>query len=258
MDNIIFVIETSDERFLYLMDYLLRKGHIAVPMGEEKDIKGLKKVYIFNLGSFLSDEIIENLENGSIVFARSCNYQSMNDLQKKDITFYNYFDDEIFMMKNAYITAEGTLSYIINNTKSSLENMKILVFGFGRVGKSLIKVLKNNNANVSVALRNPEKNSFASIIADKVFDLEEYKEKLYTFDVIVNTIPKIILKGDEFKLIRKDCFIIDLASKPGGLDYESAKIMDMKVIHALGVPGKMMPKTAAIYLQESILKRLEN
>ena len=46
--------------------------------------------------------------------------------------------------------------------------------------------------------------------------LNELGEHIENADVIFNSIPHLILGGDMLNRIRKDCLIIDLASKPGG------------------------------------------
>ena len=52
----------------------------------------------------------------------------------------------------------------------------------------------------------------------------------------------------------KNTLIIDVASKPGGVDFEYAKRNGYKVIHALGIPGKIAPRTAATYMKNIIEK----
>ena len=63
-----------------------------------------------------------------------------------------------------------------------------------------------------------------------------------------------LLKKEELDSFRKDITIIDLASKPGGVDEEYAKEIGVKVIIALGIPGKEQPTTAAKYIKETIDK----
>ena len=50
----------------------------------------------------------------------------------------------------------------------------------------------------------------------------------------------------------KDTLIIDLASKPGGVDMDAARDLGVKVIWALGLPGKVAPVTAGNIIKETI------
>jgi dipicolinate synthase subunit A len=46
--------------------------------------------------------------------------------------------------------------------------------------------------------------------------------------------------------------VIDLASKPGGVDFEYAQYKGIKTIHALSLPGKVAPVTTAMYMETVI------
>ena len=71
-------------------------------------------------------------------------------------------------------------------------------------------------------------------------------------DVVFNTVPDKIIGGNEL-LTAKNTLIIDLASKPGGVDMEKAKDLGVKVIWALGLPGKVAPVTSGNIIKETIL-----
>jgi dipicolinate synthase subunit A len=48
-----------------------------------------------------------------------------------------------------------------------------------------------------------------------------------------------------------------LASKPGGVDLEAAKELEIKAISALGLPGKVAPVTAAMVIKDTIYNIIE-
>lgn len=72
------------------------------------------------------------------------------------------------------------------------------------------------------------------------------------YDIIFNTIPTKILDEKRLNLLNKKTLIIDLASKPGGIDFEAAKNLEIKTIWALALPGKVAPETSAEYIWKSI------
>ena len=74
----------------------------------------------------------------------------------------------------------------------------------------------------------------------------------YKFDFVINTVPTTVITEKEIKSFRKDALIVDVASNPGGIDKESAEKHKIRVITALGIPGKDMPKTAAKYIKEVV------
>jgi len=257
MNNYIFTVQVNDKREECLIKALQNDGLASVMWGQEIHFATSKKIYLFAMANIPNAEEIENFENGSFVFARDFTPQAVELMKNKEIVYFKYMDDEEFVLKNAYLTAEGALAYIIENTDMSLKNMPVLVLGYGRVGKSLNRILKNNGAAITVATDDMNEYALASAFADKAIALKEITDGIECYKVIINTVPKIILKGDILKLINKNCFILDLASKPGGVDFPAAESLELKCIHALGVPGKFTPETAGIYLKQSIVKRLK-
>jgi dipicolinate synthase subunit A len=77
-------------------------------------------------------------------------------------------------------------------------------------------------------------------------------------DIIINTVPSKILDKNLLAIVRQDALLIDLASIPGGVDFEYAKERGLKIIHELGIPGKTAYKTAAVYMYDCIMKLLGN
>jgi len=61
-----------------------------------------------------------------------------------------------------------------------------------------------------------------------------------------------ILKEEELKKVNSNTLIIDLASKPGGIDFKAAEALGIKAMHTLSLPGKYSPESAAEYIEEAI------
>ena len=64
----------------------------------------------------------------------------------------------------------------------------------------------------------------------------EFPSCVGEFDVIFNTVPSLLFTRDVLKRIKKDTLIIDLASRPGGVDFSAAKELGLRVIWALSLP----------------------
>ena len=153
---------------------------------------------------------------------------------------------------NAIPTAEGAIQIAMEQSNITLHNSNCLVMGFGRIGKILSKMLLGIGANVFCEARKPTDLAFIQALGYNVVDIKNIKENLNKFNFIFNTIPHIILNEECLKIVKKDCCIIDLASKPGGVDFEAANNLKINTQWALALPGKVAPKTSAKYIYEII------
>ncbi|MEG2939200.1 MAG: dipicolinate synthase subunit DpsA, partial [Oscillospiraceae bacterium] len=54
-----------------------------------------------------------------------------------------------------------------------------------------------------------------------------------------------------------DCFVLDLASAPGGTDFEYAKRNGFDTELALSLPGRVAPKTAGGIIKDTVLNMIE-
>ena len=61
------------------------------------------------------------------------------------------------------------------------------------------------------------------------------------FDTVVNTVPARVLTAPVLAALRPGSLIVDLASKPGGTDFDAARRLGHKVIHALSLPAVCAP-----------------
>jgi dipicolinate synthase subunit A len=117
-------------------------------------------------------------------------------------------------------------------------------------------MLKGLGADVYVSARRKE--SLAWIKLNGYTPIE-HKNLINSgeFDIIFNTVPAQILDSHIMARIATGALIIDLASLPGGVDFESAKRMGIPTIHALSLPGKVAPKTSGEIIKNTIFNILE-
>lgn len=83
--------------------------------------------------------------------------------------------------------------------------------------------------------------------------IEYLSSHIHEFDIIFNTVPALILNEQLLKNVKKDVLIIDLASKPGGVDFDAAKENRIRVIWALSLPGKIAPVTSGAIIKDTII-----
>ena len=77
------------------------------------------------------------------------------------------------------------------------------------------------------------------------------------YDLVFNTVPKLIFDRNILERFNKHTLFIDLASKPGGIDFEAAHDFGLKIIWALSLPGKTAPVTSGEIIAETISSMLE-
>ena len=87
--------------------------------------------------------------------------------------------------------------------------------------------------------------------------LADLRDWLCSFDLLVNTVPAPILGLEELSALKEGALVLDLASRPGGVDWESARALGVRAVHALSLPGKTAPVTAGRYIQETVYHIME-
>lgn len=135
---------------------------------------------------------------------------------------------------------------------STLHGTKALVIGYGRVGKLTAHRLQNLGARVTVASRKCEDWAWAEAYG---YGVEDSRQLLYWmggYELIINTVPALILDEVHLERVQMDAFIIDLASDPGGVDMDAAARLGLNAQRLPGLPGKTAPKTAAKAIKDTI------
>ena len=178
-------------------------------------------------------------------------------LEKEEISYIDLIKREEFAVLNAIATAEGTLQIAMEETQKTVHGSKVLVMGFGRIGKILAKMLDGIGAKVSCEARKDDDLAWIKAYGYEPIDLDQLNENLSKFDIIINTIPFQILNEERLNLVKKDVVLIDLASNPGGVDRKVAKEKELKLIWALSLPGKVAPITSAEFIKEVLYHVLE-
>ncbi len=200
--------------------------------------------------------LFESLEKNTLVLCGKSKGAICDIAKEYGFEMEDYYDREEFQIANAIPTAESALAIAINEIPKTINASTCLVMGYGRIGKVLCRLLKSLGAKVYASARKCsdfakiESLGYLPVHTDKVEDV------LPECNVIFNTIPKTLLTENLLSKIDKGALIIDLASKPGGVDFESAKKANLNVIWALSLPGKTAPVTAGEILCKTALNIL--
>lgn len=159
--------------------------------------------------------------------------------------------DEVAIL-NSIPTAEGAIQIAMEETAITIHNSKICVVGFGRVGLTLARALKALGAEVIVVTNSSNEEARAFEMGCHTDNLENLAKILPNLDICFNTIPHLVLNKMVLQHANRDMVIIDLATEPGGTDFEAANILGIKAILAPGLPGKVAPISAGKVLVNTI------
>lgn len=205
----------------------------------------------FSNEEILLTDFVKEL-NGKTFIAGAIRENVYELLKDKDVEIIDILKREELSVLNAISTAEGAIQIAMEQTDITLTGSNILVLGFGRIGKVLSKMLAGIGANVYCEARKPQDLAWIQAFGYTPIDLKNLDENLNKFDVIINTIPSVVLDSNNLDKIKQDCLIIDLASNPGGVDREEVKKKNIKFVWALSLPGKVAPVTSAKYIKETV------
>ncbi len=229
--------------------------HIILPLPVSQDGKYINAP--FSSRKIAASELIPHIKNGGIVFGGKFDDASRKIFINSGIETIDYFDREELNVLNAVPTAEGAVQIAMEETASTIYGQNILITGFGRISKVLIKILNGMGANVTVTARKYSDLAWAEIYGCKSVHTSSLHECIDKFDIIFNTVPAVLF--DEYMLnkLRKDTLMIDLASKPGGVDFDIAGKLGLKVIWALSLPGKVAPVSSGEIIAGTVLNILK-
>ena len=275
----------GDSRQLYMSGYLKEKGYdvkiFACEHGKYPD--GIKEC--LSLDEAMESEIIilplPVSKNGSLLNTPLSSYE----IRLKDITdrinenhfvFYgmgtgnfpkhvqakayyscDYFNIESLIYKNALLTSEGILSIILEKLPLTVFGLKTAITGYGRIGAFTAEMLKRLGADVTVFARDEIQLLKANLSGISSHNISELCNFAPDFDVIINTVPHIIVDSKAIKNSNYSCVFIETASAPYGIDAEACAQYGRTLIKAFSLPGKTAPKSAGIIIGETIHNQLQ-
>ena len=228
---------------------------IVLPLPFSTDgIKLFAPLYNFEIK--ISD-ILALLKKGQLVAGGKLSDDFCKKVMLKGCGVYDYYLSERLSVMNAIPTSEGAISIAINETQKTIFGSKCVVAGYGRIGKILAKLLKNMGADVTVLARSEQALTWAE--ADGCHACPFYCAGRYLNDkdIIFNTVPALWMDKNIIDSTKNNTVIIDLASAPGGVDFEYAKSVSKKVIFALSLPGKVAPETSGNIIADCVLSKLK-
>ncbi len=165
-------------------------------------------------------------------------------LKSRGCHVFDLCKSERFSLLNAVPTVEGSIEIAMTHLPTTLHGSNAAVLGFGRIGSLLCRNLALLGVRVTVAARSERDLTLAEVYGYNAVTLSGLLEVISDMDIVFNTIPSIVITEDYLKRLPKSSPIIDLASRPGGVDTSASLRLGSKVITALSLPGKVAPESA--------------
>lgn len=283
-----FAIIGGDLRIIKLAEMLAKEGNTVYTYGLEKaeELKNKKNIIFCEklkqaienteivigpipfssngkqINSPFSDCIISirefmNMINAKILIAGSILPEIYDLANDEYVEIIDIMKREELAVLNTISTAEGAIEIAISNTNKIIHGSEVLILGFGRIGKVLARKMAGLSAKVTCAARKDEDFAWIKTYGHNATNINTLGENLSQFDIIVNTVPHLVLTPERLQHVKQDVLLIDLASNPGGIDKKTAKDRNLKLVWALALPGKVAPITTAEFIKDTIYNILK-
>ena len=183
-------------------------------------------------------ELLRAARPGTLALGGMLSVEAKAIAAEAGVELVDYFAREELTIRNAIPTAEGCIGILMKERSRTLWGSSILLTGFGPVGQALGVRLAALGAQVTASARRPAQRALAESPIDRLGQIAS------AFDTVVNTVPAPVLSEAVLARLRPQSFIVDLASRPGGTDFDAARRLGHRAIHALSLPAACAPETA--------------
>ena len=198
-------------------------------------------------------ELLRAARPGALALGGMLSEEAKAIAAEAGVELVDYFAREELAIRNAIPTAEGCIGVLLAQRKRTLWGSAVLLLGFGPVGQAVGTRLAALGAHVTVAARRPAQRAQAESLGMQGAELARLAP---AFDTVVNTIPAQVLTAPVLARLRPGSLIVDLASRPGGTDFDAAARCGHKAIHALSLPAACAPETAGEIVARTVCEML--
>lgn len=238
---------------------LLKVHDRVYTVNHPEDIRGIESPVLI-LPFFISDteasELLSALPEGSRVFGGHEGLESREMINSKGLLYTNILNEEQFCRDNALITAEGALSLIINSTDTTLYSMRCAVFGYGRIGQRLTRMLLAMGSAVKVFTASKEEQALAATRGIASCHLWQ-RDNIDAFHTLVNTIPlRHVIDAETLEKLSPKTYVLDLASGDNNVNWNALSSLSVKGEKASSLPQRISPKSAATAVRNAIFRHL--
>lgn len=200
----------------------------------------------------LTEEALAGVAPKALVIIGSAHSFLKDWVSKYKLKLLEIVEMDEVAIPNSISTAEGAIQIAMEETAITIHGSRTCVIGFGRVALTMARTLKALGSDVTVVARNEGQLARAVEMGCKRAQFATLQEILNRFDIVFNTVPAMVLDKKVLKYANPEMLIIDLATQPGGTDFEAANHYGLKAILAPGLPGKVAPVSAGKILAQVV------
>lgn len=266
-DNVLIFINHDDMRSLELMEELIRRGYYV--SDQLKDMRYADVLYLGLKGPdrknhlttcqetvVIEQNVFKCLKEESLIMTLIYNGY-LDELSKEHhFRYLALLNDEDFVKKNSILTAEGLIAYIIGHSRMPIYQRRIDVLGFGHCAKPIVEYLVAMKAKVRVAVRNKQNQKEIEAMGAQYIDIAHLE--LSQTNILINTIPSVVVKEEQLKKANQHIMMIDIASYPYGIDHHYALSKGMNCQILSSIPCKYAYGYAGMMVANVIERKLEN
>ncbi len=211
---------------------------VILPIPSTKDKRVLKDTDIP-----LSD-IVRMAKKDSLIIGYGLPSQFSMELKETGAIVYDAGEDERFLMKNADLTAVCTLGILLGSEERAPEDLTVGIVGYGRIGKSLTRLLLFLGAGVRV-FTSRDNMRLELCEFGVASSMSTASADLAGLDLLINTAPAVIFDTGE-GIFPHGIRVIDLAS---GENFPGISGVERYP----SIPAKMFPYSSGKILGECSL-----
>lgn len=226
--------------------------YLILPMPAMEDAIYINAPFSETGRKWKAEDILKLLPKTATVFAGKVTTELQALLTRYELRWYDYLEREELAVFNAEATSEGTLQILMEELPVTIKGLSVLITGSGRIAKILRRQLLALGAKVAVTARKKSDLAWIEIDGCDPIPITELPKVIGDYEVIINTVPAKILEEALLKKLDSETLVVDLASKPGGVDFNTASSLGIKTIWALSLPGKVAPITSGDIIYQTI------
>lgn len=241
----------TDKRLSVCSQMMAERGYECVYLGTNSFTEELRRIIskfvpghiVLPIHQLEGEFPVDILEKTTSLYAGVTSKEWVAPFTKAGIEVHHYLQEEQFIWRNAWLTAEAFLTEYYSSTGRIISGEHFYIAGFGKVGKMVARLVASLGADVTIIARSNQQLGEA--------EAHGYAGKRLTTNMelregfLINTIPARWFS--ETSSTKR--YIFDLASAPGCL--VSVTIPEYYRILP-GLPGKHFPVDAADALADAL------
>ncbi len=217
----------------------------------------LKSKGVFGMERSEGKVVLQNLRRGQFFFAGYIPKLIYQEMESKGVHVFDLMNDKSLSVQNSVATAEGMIAEAMIQSPKKLRGSRCMILGYGTCGRTLASYLKGIGCEVKVLEKCRWACAYAMADGMQIVEKGMLYQELEQTDMIFNTVPELLLGGEQLAHVPKEGVVLDIASGTGGVDYAAARKLGVQAVHLPGLPGKYAPYSSADIIADTVLWKLE-